>query len=241
MTTAARRLPRAALALLVVGAVAAFLLFGPSESDVLARQAAWKAWVADHLLLALLVFFVVDVVLVGLSVPVATGLSILAGLLFGRWLGTIVVSFASTGGALAAMLVARYVLGDSIRRRAARNPRWQSALAALDRGVERDGWFYLLLIRLTPVFPFFLVNVGMGLTHIRVRTYTWATQLGMLPTTFVVVGAAAEVGEVHSFRELASFERLWPLTALLLVPIGLRLLAGRYLRRRAADRPGAKT
>jgi uncharacterized membrane protein YdjX (TVP38/TMEM64 family) len=139
------------------------------------------------------------------------------------------------------MLIARYVLGDSIRRRAARNPRWQSTLAALDRGVERDGWFYLLLIRLTPVAPFFLVNIGMGLTRIRVWTYTWATQLGMLPATFVVVSAAATVGEVTSFRELASFERLWPLTALLLVPIGLHLLAGRYLRRRADEHPKAKT
>ena len=101
----------------------------------------------------------------------------------------------------------------------------------MDRGVERDGWFYLLLIRMTPVFPFFMVNLGMGLTHIRSWTYTWATQLGMLPMTFVVVSAGAEVGEVNSFRELASLERLWPLMALAAIPLSLRILAGRYLRR----------
>ena len=226
-----RRLPRAAVALLVVGGVVAFFLYGPSEADVLARQAAWKATVADNLLLALLVFFVVEVILVGLSVPVASGLSVLAGVLFGRWVGTAVVSVAATVGALLAMLTARYVARDSLRRRAAARPRWQKSVAALDRGVEQDGWFYLLLIRLTPAFPFFVVNVGMGLTRIRAWTYTWVTYLGMIPSTFVVVSAGAEVGEVTSFRELASFERLWPLMLLVLIPIGLRLAAGRYLRR----------
>jgi uncharacterized membrane protein YdjX (TVP38/TMEM64 family) len=232
-----RRLPRAAVAFLVVAGVAAFFLFGPSEAEVLARQARWKAIVADHLLLALLVFFVVEVVLVGLSVPVATGLSILAGVLFGRWLGTGVVSVASTVGALFAMLVARYVFRGSLQRRAAARPRWRQGLAALDRGVERDGWFYLLLIRLTPIFPFFMVNVGMGLTGIRPWPYTWATYLGMIPSTFVVVSAGAEVGEITSFRELASFERLWPLLVLVLVAIGLRVAAGRYLRRHSSADP----
>jgi uncharacterized membrane protein YdjX (TVP38/TMEM64 family) len=230
-----RRLPRVVLAVLVVGGAAAFVLFGPSESQILARQSAWKAWVADNLFLALLVFFLVEVVLVALSVPVATGFSVLAGVLFGRWSGTLVVSFASTLGALLAMLTARYVLRDSVRAWIARRPRWQAAVTALDSGIERDGWFYLLLIRLTPAFPFFVVNVGMGLTRIRTWTYIWVTQLGMLPMTFVVVSAGAAVGEVTSFRELASFERLWPLTALLIIPIGLRLLAARYLRRHAAD------
>jgi uncharacterized membrane protein YdjX (TVP38/TMEM64 family) len=235
--TVRRRLPRAAVALLVVGAATLFFLVGPSEAEVLAHQAAWRAAVADNLFPALLIFFAVEVILVGLSVPVASGLSVLAGLLFGRWVGTLVVSFASTLGALAAMLVARYVLGDSIRRRLATRPRWQAGLTALDRGIERDGGFYLLLIRLTPVLPFFMVNVGMGLTRIRLWTYVWATQLGMLPTTFVVVSAGAEVGSVTSFRELASFDRVWPLMALVLIPIGLRLAAGRYLRRQPVGGP----
>ena len=238
--TRRRRLSRAALALLVIGAAAAFVLFGPSESEILARQADWKAAVADNLFLALLAFFLVEVVLVALSVPVGTGLSVIAGVLFGRWLGTLVVSFASTLGALMAMLAGRYVLRDTVRRWIGHRPRWQAAVAALDRGIERDGWFYLLLIRLTPAFPFFVVNLGMGLTRIRTRTYTWVTQLGMLPVTFVVVSAGAAVGEATSFRELASFERLWPLTALFSIPVGLRLLAGRYLRRRAAGDPSGQ-
>lgn len=238
--TLRRRLPRALVALLVVGAAAVFILAGPSEAELLARQAAWKAAVADNLLPALLVFLVAEVVLVGLSVPVATGLSVFAGVLFGRWLGTLVVSFASTWGALLAMLATRYVLHDAIRRRVAARPRWQAAVTALDRGIERDGWFYLLLVRLAPAFPFFLVNVGMGLTRIRPWTYTWATQLGMLPVTFVVVSAGAEVGEVTSFRELASFKRLWPLLALVALAVALRLAAGRYLRRHPPAGPSGQ-
>jgi uncharacterized membrane protein YdjX (TVP38/TMEM64 family) len=232
-----RRLPRLAVALLVAGVVAGFFAFGPSEEEILGKQAEWKAAVNDNLLVALLIFFVVEVVLVGLSVPVATPLSLIAGVLFGRWLGTLVVSFASTLGATIVTLLARYVFRDSLRRRVAARPRWQAALDALDRGVERDGWFYLLLVRLTPVLPFFLINLGMGLTRIRPRTYWWATQLGMLPSTLVVVSAGAEVGEITSFRELASFERLWPLTLLVLVPIALRIAAGRYLRRHPEENP----
>src|SRR5262245_11527899 len=225
-----RRLPRILVALLIVGGVVAFFAFGPSESEILFRQAAWKSAVQENLLLALLIFFVAEVFLVAFSVPVATGLSVLAGVLLGRWLGTLVVSLASTLGALLAMLAARYVFRDSIRRRLEVRPRWKAAIAALDRGVECDGGYYLLLIRLTPLFPFFLVNLGMGLTRIRVGTYWWATQLGMLPMSFVVVSAGAEVGEVSSFRELASIEHLWPLMLLILVPIGLRFVARRYLR-----------
>jgi len=115
--TIRRRLPRAAVALLVLACVAAFFAFGPSEDEILSHQAAWKAAVRENWPLALLLFFCAEVFLVALSVPVATGLSVLAGVLFGRWVGTLVVSFASTLGATLAMLIARYVLRDSIRRR----------------------------------------------------------------------------------------------------------------------------
>jgi uncharacterized membrane protein YdjX (TVP38/TMEM64 family) len=235
------RVYRLAVALLFVGAVIAFYFLGPSEAAILARQSAWKASVAEHLIVALIVFFVVEVVLVALSIPLATLLAVIAGVLFGRWLGTVVVSFSSTLGALLAMLAARYVIGETLRRWASRRARWQSAIDALDRGVERDGWFYLILIRLAPVFPFFLVNVGMGLTRMRNWTYTWASQIGMLPGTFVYVSAGAELGQVESLRELASFERLWPLLALALFAVVLRIAAGRYLRNRGPSAAASRS
>jgi uncharacterized membrane protein YdjX (TVP38/TMEM64 family) len=236
-----RSVSRLAVAFLIVSAIVAFYLFGPTESEILSQQAAWKASVAEHLIVALVLFFVVEVILVALSIPLATLLAVIAGVLFGRWIGTTVVSLSSTLGALLAMLAARYVLGEMLRRWAGKRPRWHSALDALDRGIERDGWFYLLLIRLAPVFPFFLINLGMGLTRMRGWTYTWASWLGMLPGTFVYVSAGAEVGQVESFRELASFERLWPLLALVLFAVLLRIAATRYLRRRASTSPDSRS
>jgi len=230
-----RRLPRLLVALLVLGAVAGFFIFGPSEAEILERQASWKHSVAEQFFLALLLFCIIELILVGLSVPVGTGLSLIAGLLFGRWYGTLAVSFASSIGALIAMLVARYVFSKSLRRRIASRPRWQHMLESLDRGIERDGWFYLLLIRLMPALPFFGVNLAMGLTRIRAFTYYWTTQLGMLPSTFLMVSAGAEVGEIQSFRELASLERLWPLMLLMIVPFLLKFFVGRYLRRRPEE------
>ena len=221
-----------------MGGVAAFFLVGPSEAEILGRQAAWKAAVADNLLLALVLFCAAELLLVGLSLPVATGLSLLAGFLFGPWVGTLLVSFASTTGALLAMLAARYVLRGSLRRRIAARARWQLWLEALDRGFERDGWFYLLLIRMTPVLPFFAVNLLMGLTRVRPWTYWWTSQLGMLPTSFVVVSAGAGAGEIASFRELASLSKLWPLAFLVVIPIVVRLAAGPYLRRTAPSETG---
>jgi uncharacterized membrane protein YdjX (TVP38/TMEM64 family) len=230
-----RNVSRLAIALLFVGAIVIFFLWGPSEAEILSRQAAWKAAVAEHLIVALILFFLVEVILVALSIPLSTVLAVLAGVLFGRWLGTAIVSLSSTLGALLAMLAARYVIGEMLRRWTARRPRRQSILDSLDRGIERDGWFYLLLIRLAPVFPFFLINLGMGLTRMRAWTYMWASWLGMLPGTFVYVSAGAEVGQVESFRDLASFERLWPLLALLLFAVVLRIAAGRYLRKRGTS------
>lgn len=233
--TPSRRLPRLAIALLVIGAVTGFFVFGPSEAQILEQQVAWKNKVSDQFWLALLLFFILELVLVGLSVPVGTGLSLIAGVLFGRWYGTLAVSFASSIGALLAMLIARYVLSESLRRRIASRPRWQKILDSLDRGIKRDGWFYMLLIRLTPVLPFFGVNLGMGLSRIRATTYYWTTQLGMLPSTFLMVSAGAEVGEIQSFRELASLEHLWPLILLMIVPVAMKILAGRYLQRNEDD------
>lgn len=203
------------------------IAWGPGEQDILARQAQWREVVANNLLVAIVVFFAAEVILVGLSLPVATGLSLLAGVLFGRWIGTAVISFSSTLGALFAMLASRYLFRDAVRRWIARRPRWESVI----RRFESDGWFYLLLVRMTPILPFFGVNLVAGLAHLRARDYWSATQLGMLPASFAVVSTGAEVGEINSFRELLSISRLWPVMLLVLFPVAVRMAAGRYLAR----------
>jgi uncharacterized membrane protein YdjX (TVP38/TMEM64 family) len=162
------------------------------------NRGALKEWADDHFAAALLLFFGVYVVVIGLSLPLGTVFGLAAGFLFGRWWGLILISCASTTGATVAFLVSRYLLRDLVRARL--GPR----LEAIDRGVTRDGAYYLLSLRLVALVPFWLINLGMGLTGMRLRTYWWATQLGMLPANFLFVNAGTELGTIDSPRGLLS-------------------------------------
>src|SRR5690606_17025192 len=122
----------------------------------------------------------------------------LAGAVFGFLAGLVIVSFASTIGATLAFLSSRLLFRDAVRRR------FGGRLAALERGFERDGPFYLFTLRLVPAVPFFLVNLLMGLTPIRARTFYWVSQLGMLPGTLVYVNAGRELGRVESLAGILS-------------------------------------
>jgi uncharacterized membrane protein YdjX (TVP38/TMEM64 family) len=211
--------------LLVAGlalAVAAFYLFGldrylsweylRTHLDLLQHQ------VREHLLPALLLFFVVYTAVTALSLPAAAVLTLVAGALFGRWLGTGVVSLASTTGATLAFLTSRYVLRDFVQRR------YAARLRGLNEGVEKDGAYYLFTLRLVPVFPFFLVNLGMGLTPIRLRTYVWVSWLGMLAGTFLYVNAGQELGRIDSSGDVFSPAVLVSFALLGIVPLVIRKL-----------------
>jgi uncharacterized membrane protein YdjX (TVP38/TMEM64 family) len=180
-----------------------------------------QAWVGEHLLAAVLLFVLVYVAVTALSLPVATALGLLAGALFGRWLGTGVVSLAATLGATLAFFSSRYLLRDWVQRRCG------DLLAVVNRGVERDGAYYLLTLRLVPAFPFFVVNLGMGLTPLRARTFAWVSFLGMLPGTFLYVNAGTELGRLCSPRDVLSAGLLLALALLGVVPLLLRLLTRR--------------
>jgi uncharacterized membrane protein YdjX (TVP38/TMEM64 family) len=183
----------------------------------------------QHLLQTLVLFILVYVSVTSLSLPVATALGLVAGALFGRWLGTGVVILAATLGATLAFLSSRYLFRDWVQRR------FGSRLAAMNRGVEQDGAYYLLTMRLVPVFPFFLVNLGMGLTPMRARTFAWVSLLGMLPGTFLYVNAGAELGHIDSPRGILSPSVLISLALLGLVPLALRLVL-RWARNRRRHR-----
>ena len=192
------------LFVLLVG-FALFLALGPDEQTVIRESAAWREHARTNLAVALAIFFVAEVVLVAVSAPVGIWMSALAGFLFGFWIGTAVVSVAAMLGAMLAFLAARYVFFDAIHRAARTRPRLQRWLAAIDRGFHDHGAYYVLLLRLTPVIPFWALNLGLGLTRVRVRDYWWATQLGMLPATMVVVNAGASVAEIRSLGDLISW------------------------------------
>jgi uncharacterized membrane protein YdjX (TVP38/TMEM64 family) len=212
------------------------LLLGPDDQTVIRESAAWRSAARHSLLTAIACFFVAEVVLVALSAPVGIWMSALGGFLFGFWIGTAVVSVAAMLGALLAFLAARHVFFDAIHRLARSRPRFQRWLVAIDRGFHDHGAYYVLLLRLTPVIPFWALNLGLGLTRLRLRDYWWATQLGMLPATLVVVNAGASLAELTSLADLISWRVIGALALLPVVPFVLHHTAGRWLASRENQR-----
>ena len=216
------------LAVIVIG-ITLFVVLGPDKQAVIRESTAWRQAAHNHLFAALAIFLIAEVILVAFSVPVGIWVSALGGFLFGLWIGTAVVSVAAMLGAILAFLSARYVFFDAIHRAARTRPRLQRWLAVIDRGLRDHGAYYVLLLRLTPVIPFWALNLGLGLTRLRLWDYWWATQLGMLPATLVVVNAGASLAEITSLRDLLSLRVLLALSLLPLVPFVLHRVAGRFL------------
>jgi uncharacterized membrane protein YdjX (TVP38/TMEM64 family) len=223
--------PRWALAAGLLLAVGGFYSLGWQQyfswDYVRANLDRIQEWTRDNLALAVLVYFGAYTAITALSLPVAAVISILAGALFGRWLGTGVVSLAATLGAALAFLSSRYILRDFVRRR------FGKRLAALNRGVENDGAYYLLTLRLVPAFPFFLINLGMGLTPMPLRTYTWVSLVGMLPGTFVYVNAGTALGSLDSPADVLTPGVLLSLALLAIAPLAMGILV-RWKRRTQA-------
>lgn len=223
--------------LLLFALVAAVLLacqFGLFEFLTLealkARQAEFQALYAARPVAVLAGFFALYVAVTGLSLPGAAILTLAAGALFGLVTGTILVSFASTLGATLAFLSARYLLRSSVEAR------FGDRLGAINRGLEKDGAFYLFTLRLVPLFPFFLINLVMGLTRIRAATFAWVSQIGMLAGTIVYVNAGTELAKIDSLSGVASPGLLLSFAALGLFPWFAKAFIGWLQRRRVQSR-----
>ncbi|MCX7131707.1 bifunctional TVP38/TMEM64 family protein/FAD-dependent oxidoreductase [Aeromonas sp.] len=181
-----------------------------------AHQDALAQRVNTHFVAACLLFVALYVLSTALSLPGASLLTLGGSAVFGIGWGLLLVSFASTLGATLAFLSARFLLRDWVRAR------FGDKLATFQAGMEKDGTFYLLSLRLIPLFPFFLVNLLMGLTPIRVSTYYWVSQLGMLPGTFVYVLAGSELATLTSTGNILSPGLMVALTLLGLMPFLIR-------------------
>lgn len=191
------------VALLAIAAlITSFFLFDLNQyfslEQIKAQQQALNEQVRANPLVAAGVFFAVYVLVTSLSLPGAALMTLLGGAVFGLGWGLLIVSFASTLGATLAMLISRFLLRDWVQKRFGRR------LEAIDAGVEREGAFYLFALRLVPAFPFFLINLAMGLTRIRVGTFWLASQIGMLPGTLVYVNAGRQLGELESLGGILS-------------------------------------
>ena len=181
------------LLIIIVAAVIAFFAFDLQRYFSLeyfqSQRAAIEAEVAARPLRAVLLFFAAYVAVTGLSLPGAAIMTLVAGAIFGLLWGTVIVSFASTLGATLAFLASRFLLRDWVQQK------FGERLRAVNDGVAREGGFYLFALRLVPVFPFFAVNLLMGLTPMRTWTYLWVSQLGMFAGTLVYVYAGTQLGE----------------------------------------------
>lgn len=222
---------RLIILMLFAAAIAAWFLFDLGQfltlEAVKAQQASIAAEYAARPLLVIALFFLIYVVLTALSFPGAAILTLVAGAIFGLGTGTVIVSFASTIGATLAFLASRTVLRDWVQRK------FGDRLTPINEGVARDGAFYLFSLRLVPLFPFFLINLLMGLTPMRTWTYYWVSQIGMLLGTIVYVNAGTQLAGISELSDVASPTLLLSFVALGLMPwAGKAILA--FVRRQRA-------
>ena len=191
-----------------------------------AAGGTFDAWYTQHPWLVVGGYFAVFA-LVTLFLPIAAPMTVVAGALFGFWMGVLIASFAAALAATLAFWLSRSILHDTIQRH------FGERLAAVNAGMAKDGAFYLFSMRLVPVIPFFIINLVMGLTPIRTRTFYWVTQLGMLAGILIYVNAGTELAEVDSPGDVLSPGLLGSLALLGVFPILARKSLG-WVRRRAA-------
>lgn len=162
------------------------------------------AYTEAHYGLMLLTAALVYLVSTAFSIPAGAIMSLTMGLLFGRWIGTVLTVMASSVGATLVFLAARFILADQVRQRLTRYPATERIL----QGFQQDAFNYLLFLRLVPLFPFWLVNLVPAITRIDTRTYFWATTIGVIPGSFVYVNLGQSLSEINSAQDLLSFEAL---------------------------------
>ena len=187
---------------------------------VKAQQQQIDAFYAENSALAIAGFFIIYVVVTAASLPGAAILTLAAGAIFGLITGLIIVSFASSIGASLAFLVSRYLFQESIQKK------FGNSLKSVNDGIAKDGAFYLFALRLVPAFPFFVINLVMGLTPIKLKTFYWVSQVGMLAGTIVYVNAGTQLAQIDSPAGILSPGLILSFVLLALLPfIGKKIVA----------------
>jgi len=208
LDSAQQRRAKIALILAFALVLSAFFLFGGqhwfSLDAIKANRDGLQAYTQAHFGLMVLLAGLVYAVSTAFSIPGGAVLSLAMGALFGRWVGTAITVFASTAGATALFLAARFVVGDLVSQKLSRYP----ATAKLLGGFREDAFNYLLFLRLVPLFPFWLVNLVPAVTEIDLKTYVKATFIGIIPGSFVYVNLGYSLGEINSLNDLLSFESI---------------------------------
>jgi pyruvate/2-oxoglutarate dehydrogenase complex dihydrolipoamide dehydrogenase (E3) component/uncharacterized membrane protein YdjX (TVP38/TMEM64 family) len=228
------RLRQIVLLLLLALAIGAFVALDLgrylSFEQLKASQASFAQLHAEQPIAVAAVYFLVYVLATALSIPGAVVITLAGGAIFGLWQGLLIVSFASTVGATLAFLASRFLLRDWVEAR------FGQRLADINAGVNREGGFYLFTLRLIPVVPFFLINLLMGLTRMKVWTYYWVSQLGMLAGTAVYVNAGTQLAQLDSVQGILSPALLGSFVLLGIFPLLARRVVATVQKRKVYAR-----
>lgn len=227
-----------ALVAVIAAAIALFFALGADRYfnlEYLSQERErFDAYYAANPFRTIFAYFLIYVLVTGLSLPGAAVLTLAGGALLGFWTGLVVVSFASTIGATLAFLASRFLFREWVEKR------FGNALAPINGGIEREGGFYLFTLRLVPLFPFFMINLAMGLTRLRVWTFYWVSQVGMLAGTAVYVNAGTQLGQLESMSGILSPGLLFSFVLLGVFPLIAKRALEMVKSRRALarwDRP----
>jgi len=210
----------------LIGVIGLFFYFDLAQFlnlDYLKQfQSRFRELYQQYPLAVITAYMLIYIVITTLSLPGAAVMTLAGGGLFGLLTGTIAVSFASTIGATCACLASRFILRDWGQSK------FGEKLQTINEGIDKEGAFYLFSLRLIPVFPFFIINLLMGLTTMPMRTYFWVSQIGMLPATIVYVNAGNELAKIDSLSGIVSPSLIGSFVILGLFPISIKKLMERY-------------
>ncbi len=211
------KMPRLLLILLIITLISIWFIFDLGQFLTLdyfkGQQASIEAWKSENPLTAAALYAATYITVAALSLPGAAILTLVGGAIFGLLWGTVIVSFASTIGATLAFFVSRFLLQNWVQLR------FGNKLKTINEGIKKEGAFYLFTLRLVPLFPFFIINLLMGLTPIRAVTFYWVSQVGMLAATLVYVNAGTQLAQIESLQGILSPELLFSFILLGLFPL----------------------
>ena len=169
-----------------------------------------------------LLFFIFYTIVTAFALPISLIKTLLAGALFGFWPGLILVSFASSMGSTFCFLLSRYALRNYTQEK------FGKYLKKVNKGVEEDGWLYLLFLRLSPIFPFFIINLVFGLTKMRVLEFYLVSQVGMFIGTAIFVNAGAQISNLNSIEEILTLRVIMSLTLIGIFPLLIKFIYKKF-------------
>ena len=177
------------------------------------RYGDLQLFIDERFLFYYLLFFFAYIIVTALALPISLLKTLLAGALFGLLPGVILTSFASTIGSTLCFLLSRYLFKDLFQGK------YKKYLSKVNQGIKEEGLLYLFFLRLSPIFPFFIINLTFGLTNMKWTNFYWISQLGMLPATILFVNAGKQLSQINNLEDILTMKVIISLSAIGLLPI----------------------